>query len=45
MQVRTIVPPTKSKQLYNVAPFPATASTYFCKYGGCKKQIFQNSSL
>ena len=45
IQIQAIVPPTKSKQLYNGAPFPATASAYFCKYGGCKEYKFRNSSL
>ena len=35
LQIQAIVPPTKSKQLYNAAPFPGTESAYLCKYGGC----------
>ena len=34
LQTQAIVPSAKSKQLN--APFPATASAYFCKCGGCK---------
>ena len=45
MQIRIIVPPAKSKQLYKGAPFPATPSAYLCKYGGCKKYKFHNSDL
>ena len=45
IQIQEIVPPTKSKQLYKGAPFPATASVYFSKYGDCKEYKFRNSSL
>ena len=38
--LRAIVPTTKSNQLYEGAPFPATASQYLSKYGGCKKITF-----
>ena len=30
LQIRAIVPTTKSKQLYKGAPFPGTASAYLC---------------
>ena len=36
LQTRAIVPSAKPNQLYKSAPFPATASAYFCKYGGYK---------
>ena len=44
VQIRAIIPPTKSKQLYKGVPFPAAASAYLCKHGGCKKYKFCNSS-
>ena len=37
LQIRAVFPSTKPKQFYKGAPFPATASAYLCKYGGCKK--------
>ena len=45
LQIRTIVPSSKSKQLYKGAPFPATVSAYLCKYGDCKKYKFHDSNL
>ena len=43
--MQAIVPATTPKQLYEGSPFPATASAYFCNYGGCKEYKFRISSL
>ena len=37
LQIRAIVPSTKSKQLYKGAQFQATEFTYLCKYDDYKK--------
>ena len=45
IQIQAIVPPTKSRQVCKDAPFSATASAYFCKYGDFKEYKFRKSSL
>ena len=38
-RLQAIVPLAKSNQLYEGAPFSATASRYLCNYADCKKEL------